>query len=145
MTVPVGARRLWLSQAPFEPEVEDGDILVVLDPTWTPGAAVGASRSALPVRSTLETTLRGFDPITETSTALDAWALGASVVDAMTIGGTSIWYYRRLHHWQWLQERILWAHVLRRLLADRLPTTIVCGRGASDALLDVARIMARAS
>ena len=46
---------------------------------------------------------------------------GASgVVDALTIEGTSFWFYVRLRHWMWLEEQLLWlALVDDRRVRDR--------------------------
>jgi hypothetical protein len=139
---PTSPRTLWLTQVP-RPVAKD-DIGIVLDAAWTPDAETAAAGRLLPVRDDVARLFAWFDPITETSTALDAWAVASGVVEALTIGETSIWYNRRLRHWLWLQERVVWAHLLRSLLDEHHPTAIVCGPGTDEALVDVARLMAAA-
>ncbi|HEX5827370.1 MAG TPA: hypothetical protein VFY23_07605 [Candidatus Limnocylindrales bacterium] len=134
MTGPV--LRLCSAPVPAAP----GEQVVVLDSAWTPGHGPGPLPSS--IRDTVDVVFRTLDPIVETSTILDAWASRSGVVEAMVVGETSIWYNRRLAVWLWLQERVIWAHLLERLIADHAPGTIRL-EGEPDApLLDAARLIA---
>jgi hypothetical protein len=103
---------------------------------------IGRAVVAHPIRDTIGLVLERVDVIEETSKLLDGWAEQSGVVEALTIGQTSFWYYVRLRHWLWLQERVLWAAVLRRLLDEHHPTQVVVDDDADTALLDVARLIA---
>ena len=131
---------LWLALEPRP--VAGGDVAIVLDPAWTPGP--DAAGGAIPVRDTIDGLLRAFDPIVETSRLLERWANASGVIETLTIGGTSFWYMAWLRHWFWLQERVLWALVLRRLVDAHDPAAIACGAGTDPALVEVARLMAAA-
>jgi hypothetical protein len=144
LVVTTPSRRRTLILTPQACVVQDDDIAVVLDPAWTPDAATTVAGRLFPVRDTVDGLLRELDPIVETSSLLDEWASRSGVVEALTIGSTSFWYYVRLRHWLWLQERLLWAHVLRRLLDEHKPSRLVSAPGTDPALTDVARLMAEA-
>ena len=125
------------------------DVTVVLDTTWTaPDASAAAGGAASPagrviaVRDVGERVLADRDLITETSEHLDRWAAGSGVIDRLTLRDTSFWYYVRLRHWMWLQERILWAAIVDALVTDHRPATIACGAGVDAAILDVVRLIA---
>ncbi len=132
---------LQLSQSPRDAE---NAIVLVLDPAWTPTAAERAAGHMLPIRDFVDETLHAIDPVAETSMHLDRWAAAAGVVDVLQIGGTSFWYYVRLRHWLWLQERVVWAHVLERVVDAVRPARIIIGAGTDAALVDVARLGAAA-
>jgi hypothetical protein len=134
---------LWLTPRPRP--VTGEDVTVVLDSAWTPDAVAAAGERQVLARDVMDEVLQRFDPIVETSALLDSWAVRSDVVTALTIGGTSFWYYMRLRHWLWLQERVLWAQILRRLLDDHTPASVACAAGADQALVDVARLMTAAN
>ncbi|HYO44876.1 MAG TPA: hypothetical protein VES19_16885 [Candidatus Limnocylindrales bacterium] len=128
------------------PEAAEGDdVVIVLDPAWTADPVTAAAGNVIAVRDTIDTVLRGFDPIAETAALLDAWSTASGVVERLTIGSTSFWFYVRLRHWLWLQQRVLWAQVLRRLLDTHRPGALQLGEGADEALLDVAHLAGEAA
>jgi hypothetical protein len=124
--------------------VPSAGAVVVLDTTWTapsPGTA-GHDPRVVSIRDVAEQVLAAVDLIAETSGHLDGWAAGSGIVDRLTLRGTSFWYYVRLRHWAWLEERILWARILDLVLADRHPARIGVERDVEPALLDVLRLRA---
>ncbi|HEY3356553.1 MAG TPA: hypothetical protein VGQ83_25100 [Polyangia bacterium] len=131
---------LLLTASPVDPSPDV--VAIVLDPTWTPDPAVAAAGRVAPIRDSVDATLRDVDPIALTSTLLEGWAAAAGIVETLKIGGTSFWYYVRLRHSIWLQERVIWAHVLRRLVDAHRPAVIVVGDESDPAIVDVARLIA---
>jgi len=136
---------------PADPAV--ADISIVLDTTWTapsddapggPGGpgAPGAARSVIGVRDLAERVLSRHDLISETSARLDRWAAISGVIEQLTIRDTSFWFYVRLRHWLWLQERILWAGIADAVVREHRPARIVCALGTDEALRDVLRLIA---
>src|SRR5206468_2566051 len=124
-------------------------VVIVLDTTWTadPPGPGGASsgraeggRTVLGVRDMAARVLAAHDLIAETSSRLDGWATVSGVIDRLTIRDTSFWFYVRLRHWIWLQERILWAGIVDAILRDHRPARIVSALGTDEALLDVLRL-----
>ena len=83
-------------------------------------------REFVSIRDVVGRVLGRLDPIEETSRLLDAWAAASGVITSLTIGRTSFWYRARLHHWLWLQERVVWAAVLRELVAERRAAALAC-------------------
>ena len=134
------ARTIWLSPEPFQ--APPGDIVAVLDPAWSPPVSDPHGGTTVTVRDSVARALETIDLIAVTSDLLDDWADAAGVVETMTIGRTSFWFGARLRHWLWLQERVLWAHVLRDLVRDHEPACLVVRPGADPALEDVARLLA---
>src|SRR4051812_3555730 len=120
----------------------DGDV-VVLDTTWTPPGRVGQDAARVhSVRDAAERVLANIDLIAETTGLLETWAAGSGVIERLTIRGTSFWYYVRLRHWAWLEERILWARIVDALLTDSRPARITVEQDVEPALLDVLRLHA---
>ena len=137
---PVGVIRF--TQDPADPGT--ADVRVVLDTTWTPSvptAPDGSSR-VIAVRDIAEKFLSVHDLIAETSARLDRWAETSGVVEQLTIGDTSFWYYVRLRHWAWLEERVLWAGIVEEIVRDLRPARIVCSPDTDVALADVLRLAA---
>jgi hypothetical protein len=130
-------RTLWLVPAPQG--ATGDDVVVVLDAAWTP--QLDGDPCVVSMRDAADRVLRTHDAIEATSELLDRWAVESGIVERLTIQGTSFWYYARLRHWLWLQERVLWTWVLRQLLETWHPATVVCAAGADEALLDVVRLM----
>ena len=131
---------LLLTASPVDPSPDV--VAIVLDPTWTPDPAVAAAGRVAPIRDSVDATLREVDPIALASTLLERWAAAAGIVETLTIGGTSFWYYVRQRHSIWLEERIIWAHVLRLLVDAHRPAVIVVGDESDPAVVDVARLIA---
>ncbi len=129
---------MWL--APRPREVGGDDLAVVVDLTWTPVG--GDSTRLVSVRDAVGRVLGRMDPIEETSRLLDAWAAASGVIEALTIGRTSFWYRARLHHWLWLQERVVWAAVVRDLVEEHRPAGLICTADVEPALRDAARLVA---
>jgi hypothetical protein len=131
---------LWLLPAPRR--VPDGDVGLVLDPAWT------ASSSGPPglrsIRDVSDRVLRSFDPIEATSLLLDAWAAESGVIPALSVGATSWWFYMRLRVWLWLQERVLWAVILRKVVDEVSPGALACDPGAEPAAVLAASLLAEA-
>lgn len=140
---PNGAgRTVWLTHRPIP--LEGDDVAVVVDATWSPASsdATGRVRS---IRDVAGQVLAVVDPIEQTSALLDAWAAASGVVEALTIGTTSFWYRVRLGHWLWLQEHVLWALILRRLVDELRPSAIACTAGTDEPLRRVAQLVADAA
>ena len=134
-------RTLWLSPVPRA--AGPGDVVIVLDAAWTPppDARHGATVS---MRDAVDAVLAVNDPILAASDLLDEWAAASGVIGLLAVEGTSLWYLVRLREWLWLEERIIWAKVLRWLLDEHHPTAIACAAGVDAPLLDVTRLMAAA-
>ena len=64
------------------------------------------------------------------------------MIERLTIRDTSFWFYVRLRHWSWLEERILWAGIADALIREHRPGTVVCAPDADGALVDVLRLLA---
>ena len=132
-------RTLWLSPVPRTAGAAEG--VVVLDAAWTP--APGAPDNAtVSMRDAVDEVLRIHDPILVASDLLDEWAAASGVIGLLTVEGTSLWYLVRLRTWLWLEERVIWGWVLRRLLDEHRPTAITCVVGTDQALLGVAHQLA---
>ena len=125
-------------------DCEDDEVAVVLDTTWTPPTSAGtaASATAISVRDVAAGVLAELDLIAVTSAHLDRWAAASGVIDQLTIRETSFWFYVRLRHWSWLQERILWAAIADRVVRTHRPGRIACAAGTDTGLLDVLRLIA---
>src|SRR5688500_10145898 len=85
-----------------------GDATVILDTAWTPPTALGSSAeptTTIGLRDVAARVLASVDLIAETSGHLDRWAGTSGVIERLTIKDTSFWFYVRLRHWAWLQER----------------------------------------
>jgi hypothetical protein len=142
----------------FTPTAADpvlGDVTVILDTAWTPpgpGGSVPASAGAaatglqgpvaIGLRDVAQRILAVHDLIAETSAHLDRWAATSGVIERLTLRETSFWFYVRLRHWAWLQDRVLWAGIADLLIQEHRPRRIVCAPGADEALLEVLRLMA---
>ena len=128
----------------FEPSVPsqslDGRSIAVLDTSWTPPTEAG--HGPIGLREIAERVLASGDPNARTADLLDKWADASGVVEAMTIEGTSFWYYGRVAHAAWLREQILWLGMLDELVATIQPTGIECAAGSDDALVEAARLVA---
>jgi hypothetical protein len=135
---PVGGVVIRFSQRP--PTADRDGVTVVLDTTWTPPAGTDPAR-VISVRDLAHAWLAANDLIGVTSAALDTWAAGSGIIDRLTIRGTSFWYYVRLRHWLWLEERILWAGIVRSILAERSVARVVVEGDADAALLQVLRLI----
>ncbi|MEO5964739.1 MAG: hypothetical protein ABIR11_04680 [Candidatus Limnocylindrales bacterium] len=126
----------------------DVDVVLVLDTSWTadPGAEdaddPGMRTRIAGVRDVGERVLADRDLIAETSAPLDRWAAATGVIEALVIDTTSFWYYVRLRHWMWLQERILWALILDDVLRRERPGRVLAGTGIDEALADVLPLFA---
>lgn len=120
----------------------DAERCVNLDTTWTARAAAAESPRVVSVRDIAAALLAKHDLIADTSAHLDRWADASGVVDRLTIGDTSFWFYVRLRHWSWLQERILWAGIAERIVSDHRPARVVTPVDVDEALMDVLRLMA---
>lgn len=133
--VPVGVIRF--TQDPTD--LGTADVRVVLDTTWTPPGPPmpGGSSRVIAVRDIARKFLSVHDLIAETSARLDRWAETSGVVGQLTIGDTSFWYYVRLRHWAWLEERVLWAGIVEEIVRDLRPAQIVCSHDTDAALADV--------
>jgi hypothetical protein len=136
-------RTLWLSPQPFQAPA--GDVVAVLDPAWSQRASGTASGNTVSVRAAVGRVMGAVDLIAATAALLDDWTEAADVVETMTVGRTSFWFGVRLRHWLWLQERVLWAHVLRDLVGEHRPACLGMRPGADPALEDVARVFADAN
>ncbi len=120
----------------------DGRLVVILDTTWTGPAEGDPGRSVIGCREIAERVLAEMDLIEETSTRLDAWAERSGVVEAMTVSGTSFWYYGRLAHWLWLEDRILWLGIVDELVRTHPVAIIECAPGSDPSLVAAARAIA---
>ena len=120
------------------------DTLVVLDTAWTPASRPTASEGprVVGVRDVAERVLATYDLIAETSAHLDRWSAASGIVERLTIRDTSFWFYVRLRHWAWLEERILWAGIVDDIVREHRPGRLVSAIGADEALIDVLRLVA---
>jgi hypothetical protein len=130
--------------APTTPPVTaGGDVrIAVLDTTWTPTAEEAADGRLISVRDAAAPILASVDLLTEATRLLDAWVGATTVIDDMTIDGTSIWYYVRLHDHGWLQQRILWVLIVDSVVRAVGPSRIEIAAGADPVLVEVARLVA---
>jgi hypothetical protein len=128
----------------FEPSVptqaQDGRSIAVLDTAWT--APPDGEHAPIGLREVAERVLASGDPNAQTADLLDPWAVASGVVEAMTIDGTSFWYYGRVAHAAWLREQILWLGILDELVATIRPTGIECAAGSDEAVVEAARLVA---
>jgi hypothetical protein len=115
--------------------------IAVLDTTWTP-TADDVAHGRISVRDAAAPILATVDLLTEATRLLDAWVGATTVIDDMTIDGTSIWYYVRLHDHGWLQQRILWVLVVDTVVRAVGPSRIEIAAGADPVLIEVARLVA---
>lgn len=123
----------------------NADVSVILDTTWTPPSSPPPEDGApqvISVRDIAERILASHDLIAETSAHLDRWAAASGVIERLTIRDTSFWFYVRLRHWSWLEERILWAAIADAVVREHGPARIVCAPGTDEALLEVLRLVA---
>lgn len=124
------------------PESGGGLRIAVLDTTWTPTAGQAASGRFISVRDVAAPILAAVDLLADATRLLDAWVGATSVVDDMTIDGTSLWFYVRLHDHGWLQQRILWLLVVDSVTRGVAPSRIEIASGADPVLVEVARLLA---
>ena len=117
-----------------------GHLVVVLDTTWTSSAS--ADSSVIGCREVAERVLARMDLIEETSTRLDAWAERSGVIEATCVNGTSFWFYARLAHWLWLEERLIWLAIVDELVGSHRVTAIECAAGTDLSLVAAARAIA---
>jgi hypothetical protein len=127
--------------APGGPTADDVRI-AILDTTWTPTAEEAAAGRLISVRDAAAPILASVDLLAEATRLLDAWVGATTVVDDMTIEGTSIWFYVRLHDHGWLQQRILWTLTVDSIVRALRPSRIETAAGADPVLVDVARLIA---
>jgi hypothetical protein len=120
------------------------DLVVVLDTTWTPPPATpeGGGPVLVALRDVAERVLASHDLIVETAVRLDQWAATSGVIERLTIRDTSFWFYVRLRHWSWLEERILWAGIADALIREHRPGRVICAPDADAPLVDVLRLLA---
>ncbi|MDP9481818.1 MAG: CDP-glycerol glycerophosphotransferase family protein [Chloroflexota bacterium] len=128
------------AQAPDGGSIPDGRSIAVLDTAWT--APNGAGDGPIGLREVAERVLAAGDPNAQTAELLDRWAAASGIVEAMTIEGTSFWYYGRVAHAAWLREQILWLGILDELITTLGPNGIECAAGSDDALVEAARLVA---
>jgi hypothetical protein len=141
MPDPVPGRAIRFTHDPADATADS--ITYVLDTTWTPGSTSPESGgSVVGVRSVAERVLSAHDLILETSTRLDRWAAASGVIELLTMRDTSFWFYVRLRHWLWLEERILWAGIVDDIVRERRPALIRCAVSTDAALVDVLRLVA---
>ena len=117
--------------------------LAILDPTWTPTVAQVASGRLTSVRDASAPILANVDLLADATRLLDDWVAGTTVIDDMTIDGTSLWFYVRLHDHGWLQQRMLWVLVVDAIVRSVRPSRIEIEDGADPMLVEVARLVAR--
>jgi hypothetical protein len=113
------------------------DRVVILDTAWTP--LPGDPRET--VRDAAGDVLSAGDLYDEALSLLDDWVERSGIVEFMMIDGTSFWYQRRLSHWWWLQERLLWLGILDVLIATERPAELILGRGVDPALSEVVALV----
>jgi hypothetical protein len=94
------------------------------------------------VRDVAERILAARDISAESTALLDAWARAAGLIELLTLERTSFWYYVRLRHRMWLDERLLWAGIVDELLREHEPTALHAAAGADAALVEVLRLVA---
>lgn len=119
----------------------EGVRAVVLDTSWTPGPSE-RHRGVVGLRDVAARVLGDWDLIAETTERLDTWAAASGVVEALTIEGTSFWFYARLRHWMWLQERLLWLALVDDQVRALVPSAIECELGCDDGLVAAAALIA---
>jgi hypothetical protein len=128
---------------PAPPAQSDvGTRIAVLDTTWTPTADEASAGGLISVRDVAGTILGSVDLLTEATRLLDSWVAATSVVEDMSIDGTSMWFYVRLHDHGWLQQRILWTLIVDAIVRSVAPSRIEVGAGADPVLVEVARLIA---
>ena len=110
---------------------------VVLDTTWTPRPDDPAAPRS--IRDIAQALLVERDLIEEAADHLDGWAAASGVADALTVDGTSFWFYARLRHWMWLQGQILWLALFDAVLAEAPAACIEVGPGVDPAALEALR------
>jgi len=120
----------------------DDSRIAVLDTTWTPTAEEVAAGRLISIRDVAAPILATVDLLNEATRLLDAWVGATTVVDDMTIDGTSLWFYVRLHDHGWLQQRILWLLVVDSIVRSVRPSRIEVASGADPVLDEVARLVA---
>ncbi len=116
--------------------------IAVLDTTWTPTTAEVADGRLISVRDAAAPILASVDLLTEATRLLDAWVGATTVIDDMTIDGTSIWYYVRLHDHGWLQQRLLWVLIVDSVVRAVGPSRIEIADGADPVLIEIAPLVA---
>ena len=114
---------------------------VVLDTTWTPRPDDPAAPRS--IRDIAQALLVERDLIEEAADHLDGWAAASGVADALTVDGTSFWFYARLRHWMWLQGQILWLALFDAVLAEAPAACIEVGPGVDPAALEALRSISR--
>jgi hypothetical protein len=114
--------------------------VVVLDTTWTAPPDAHAD-GPLAFRDVARGVLVGCDPIELTAGLLDGWAAATGVADALTVDGTSYWFYMRLNQWVWLQTRILWLQMVDALVRTTGAGTLQCAPGVDPELIEAARAL----
>ncbi len=140
MTQSTGPKTLYFALSPGG-EDGAGEVVVVMDPAWTAVRDPSAAR-ALPVRDAIGRVLATADPIATVSSLLDDWSEATGVVERLTMHDVSLWYLVRLRTWEWLQERVVWAWVVRSLIEEHRPTVLACDAGVARPVLDVIRLIA---
>ncbi len=122
--------------------VGPGERIAVLDTTWTPTAEEAAAGRLISVRDVAAPILASVDLLSEATRLLDEWVGATAVIDDMTIDGTSIWFYVRLHDHGWLQQRMLWTLIVDSIVRSVRPSRVEIAAGADPVLADVARLVA---
>ena len=116
--------------------------IAVLDTTWTPTAEQAGTGRLISIRDVAAPILASVDLLGEATRLLDEWVGATTVIDDMTIEGTSIWYYVRLHDYGWLQQRMLWTLIVDSVVRSVGPSRVEIAVGADAVLVDVARLVA---
>jgi hypothetical protein len=117
--------------------------VVVLDTAWTPTPAQAANGRWIAVRSIAAPILADVDLLAEATRRLDAWVSSTTVIEDMTIDGTSLWFYVRLHDHGWLQQRMLWTMIVDAIVRETRPSRIELGESVDQPLVEVAPLVAK--
>ena len=125
------------------PSSEADTRVVVLDTAWTPSPAQAAVGCWIAARSVAAAILADVDLLAEATRRLDSWVSATTVIDDMTIDGTSLWYYVRLQDHGWLQQRMLWAMIVDAIVREVRPSRIELADDVDAALAEVAALIAR--
>jgi hypothetical protein len=112
--------------------ITTGERVVVLDGAWTPAPEV-ASPAVISVRDVARRIMAERDAFEAASDLLDGWVEASGIVRATAVDGVSFWYGVRLHHWQWLVDRLLWLDIVDGLLAAEPTIEAVEVEPGSDA------------
>jgi glycosyltransferase involved in cell wall biosynthesis len=132
----VRARRIvFVASAADAPPSRPDTTVIVLDTAWTPAPGSRPDvESALPRVSAV---LRDVDLFHAALDRLDRWAAGAGLVDGLVVDDVAWWFRLRPFLVDYLHERMLWGHLIARLVTDEVEEIHV--PEAEAPLLDVLR------